>query len=181
MKNDLETWIEILTSLYRSQVRQAASKEGIQSVHVEILQYLSICNHYSNTAQAMSEYLGQTKGSISQSLKLLEKERLIERKPCEQDKRVAKLYLTEKSIACLERISETAMPHLTDSTDACKRLKGILMEWQISQSRKGFGQCRSCRYNHTLEDGGFQCGLTLEPLKATDVKLICREHEFSTH
>lgn len=181
MMNDIEIWLERLTSLYRSQVRQAANQEGIQPVHVEILQYLSICNHYSNTAQAVSEYLGQTKGSISQSLKLLEKEALIERKPCADDKRVTKLYLTAKSRACLERISQTVMPNLVDSPQAREGLKALLADWQISHNHQGFGQCQTCRHNRTLDDGEFQCGLTHAPLSVIEVKQICREHEFAAH
>lgn len=49
-----------------------AAEEGLQLVHVEILQYLSVCNRYSDTTQTISEYLGQTKGSIFQSLGHLE-------------------------------------------------------------------------------------------------------------
>lgn len=179
--NDINIWLERLTSLYRSQIRQAASREGIQPVHVEILQYLSICNHYSNTAQAMCEYLGQTKGSISQSLKLLEKDAMIERRPSPDDKRVTKLYLTEKSRACLERISQMVMPNLVDSPQVAEGLKALLADWQTSHNRQGFGQCQTCRHNRTLDDGAFQCGLTQAPLSLIEVKQICREHEFPSH
>ena len=72
MLKNIDIWLERLSSLYKSQMRQAASVEGFQLVNLEIMQYLSLCNGYSNTAQALSEYLGQTKGSISQSLKIME-------------------------------------------------------------------------------------------------------------
>ena len=96
MQNDAHIWLERLTSLYKNQMRQAANEEGVQLVHIEALQYLSICNQYSNTAQALSEYLGQTKGSISQSIKLMEKIGHIERKPCQKDKRAIKTLFIEK-------------------------------------------------------------------------------------
>ena len=77
MLNNIEIWLERLSSLYISQMRQAASEQGVQLVNLEILQYLSICNDYSNTAQAISYYLGQTNGSIYQNLKMMEQSDLI--------------------------------------------------------------------------------------------------------
>lgn len=178
MMYDISIWLERLNSLYRSQLRHAANNEGIQTVHVEILRYLSICNRYSNTAQALSEYLGQTKGSISQSIKLLEKDGFIERRKCIDDKRVTKLYLTPKAKKTTERIEKWLMPNLGEASEASKTLKSLLMEWQIKNQHKGFGQCQSCRFNRSLSNGKFQCGLTEEPLSSAEVKQICREHEF---
>lgn len=180
MMNDIDIWLERLTSLYKSQVRHAANNEGIQPVHVEILQYLSISNRYSNTAQALSEYLGQTKGSISQSLKLLAKDGYVERRPCPDDKRVARLYLTPKAKASIKRIADFLMPNLGEAKEANNAVKSMLMEWQVKNDHQGFGQCQSCRFNRALSGGKFQCGLTDEPLTSVEVKKICREHEFDT-
>ncbi|VUD64487.1 Transcriptional regulator SlyA [Thalassocella blandensis] len=178
MINDINIWLERLTSLYNSQVRHAANTEGIRPVHAEILQYLSICNRYSNTAQALSEYLGQTKGSISQSVQLLEKDGLIERRQCSEDKRVTRLFLTPKAQAIAERIGKVLMPNLGEAKEANNALKSLLMDWQLTNQHKGFGQCQTCRYNSLLSDGTFQCGLTGESLSSDEVKLLCREHEF---
>lgn len=180
MMNDIDIWLERLTSLYRSQVRHAANNEGIQPVHVEILQYLSISNRYSNTAQALSEYLGQTKGSISQSLKLLAKDDYVERLPCLNDKRVTRLYLTVKAKKSIERIEKLLMLNLGDSEAAVNAVKLLLKEWQLKNNHQGFGQCQSCRFNHSLSTSEFQCGLTKEPLTKIEVKQICREHEFDS-
>lgn len=180
MMSHIGIWLERLASLYRSQVRQAAAKEGIQPVHVEILQYLSVSNRYSNTAQALSEYLGQTKGSISQSLKLLEKDGYIERRPCPEDGRVMQVYLTPRAKASAERISKSLMPNLDETKEADDAAKSLLMAWQRKNHYRGFGQCQSCRFNRSLGDGKFQCGLTGAPLSKLEVKQICREHQFDT-
>ena len=47
----------------------------LEPVHLATLRYLCNCNRFSNTASAITEYLGQTKGTISQTLKVLEKSR----------------------------------------------------------------------------------------------------------
>ncbi|MEH6443297.1 MAG: MarR family winged helix-turn-helix transcriptional regulator [Oceanospirillaceae bacterium] len=160
-------------------MRSAANSENIQVVHLEILQFLSISNRYSNTAQAMTEYLGQTKGSISQSLKVLEKEDFIERKPCSKDKRVTRLYLTNKGNDCLQRML-TYLPSTDETAEGIEFTKSLLLKWQAQNSNKGFGQCRSCRFNNKQSSGTFQCGLTEETLTETDINLICREHQFDT-
>ncbi len=178
MINDLDIWLERLSSLYKSQMREAASAEGMQVVHLEILRYLSISNHYSNTAQALSEYLGQTKGSISQSLKILEKDGFIERKPCHTDKRVIRVFMTKKGEASLDRMSQQLMPNLEGVPGDINVIRSLLQKWQNQNDRQGFGQCQSCRFNRDLGNGEFECGLTETPLTPIDVKKICREHEF---
>lgn len=176
--NDIDIWLERLSSLYKSQMRQAVSSEGIQLVHLEILRYLSISNKYSNTAQALSEYLGQTKGSISQSLKLLEKDGYVERLPCIDDKRVTRIHLTTLGKNSLKRMSRYLMPDLGEEPQTVEAIKSLLHTWQTNNNHKGFGQCQSCRYNRELGEGKFKCGLTGEPLSMTDIRKICREHEF---
>ena len=177
MQNDAHIWLERLTSLYKNQMRQAANEEGVQLVHIEALQYLSICNQYSNTAQALSEYLGQTKGSISQSIKLMEKIGYIERKSCEKDKRVIKLYLTKNGTLCLKRVSKK-LDSFPDGSSTASKLQSILKEWQKYSSQQSFGQCSSCSYNAKLNNNKFQCGLTQEPLNSKNIKKICRKHQF---
>ena len=52
----------------------------------------------------MTEYLGSTKGTASQSISLLEKKELLTRMPDAQDKRVSRLLLTPEGITMLESI-----------------------------------------------------------------------------
>lgn len=179
---DLEAkiWLERLSSLHHSLMRKAAGAEGLQLVHFEIMRYLSLCNRYSNTAQALSEYLGQTKGSISQSLKFLEEHGYIERRPDVQDKRYVRLFLTEAGKESLERMAAGLIPDTAEDPALTDSLKRMLGAWQKTGDLKGFGQCRSCKYNlHPAEGGAFFCALLQEKLSVEDVEKICREHEFS--
>lgn len=178
--NNTEIWLERLNSLYNSQVRQAVSAEGIQSVHFEILQYLTMCNDYSNTAQALVEYLGQTKGSISQSLTLMQKSEQIERRACSKDKRVSKLHITKRGRAVYNRVRDRLALHNTVNSSAIDAIKSLLGEWQGQTGRPSFGQCKSCRYNQQRDNGEFFCGLTKDDLSNLDILKICREHEFSS-
>ena len=64
--------VERLSELLKVDSRQAGVEQGLQPVQVEVLHYLSICNKYSDTPMAVTEYLGLTKGTVSQTLKVLE-------------------------------------------------------------------------------------------------------------
>ena len=178
--NDTEIWLERLSSLYRSQMRQAANAQGIQLVHFEILQYLAICNRYSNTAQSMVEYLGQTKGSISQSLKLMRNSGYIKREACCNDKRVSRVHLTESGYKCYLRLSENLNVKHENDPEVVALLKSLSMSLNKANLVSGFGQCKSCRHKEENSLGGYSCGLTGEMLSDTDMNKICREHEFST-
>ncbi len=178
MTSDIHIWLERLSALHKSQLRKAATMEGMPLVHVEILYYLSICNKYSNTAQAVVEYLGQTKGSISQSLKVLEDKGHIERGPDKDDKRVTRLSLSKEGLNCLKNIKKNLRQGIPNDPGNIDSLKSILSSWQNQNDLQGFGQCKSCQYKRDKGANKFQCGLTEETLTDADTKQICREHRF---
>ena len=178
MVKNIDIWLERLSSLYKSQMRLAVSAEGFQLVNLEIMHYLSISNAYSNTAQALSEYLGQTKGSISQSLKIMENSGHIERRSCEKDKRVVKIYLTEKGQSSLTRMAKHLVSVPEENSEVLTAIQSLIKSWQVNHHQKGFGQCLSCRYHQATKGKTFQCGLTGEFLANPEKFKLCREHDF---
>ena len=86
--------VERLGNLMRSEARRVGADEQLQPVHVSALVYLANANRYSNTPQALGEYLGLTKGTISQSLLLLDRRGLIERYQDDLDRRVVRLRIS---------------------------------------------------------------------------------------
>lgn len=179
MKESIAPVIERLSSLRRAALRRVAANQEIQLIHAEILEYLALCNHYSNTPQAVVEYLSQTKGSISQSLKLMEGKGLILRKVSKEDKRSLRLSLTAKGRRRWEQISE-ALPRMEVADISVSNcLAKLLQSLQTQQGNKGFSICHTCRYNEILDKTHFRCGLTGEDLSLSDTQKICREHEFA--
>ena len=181
MEHDLKIWLERLSTLHHSLIRKAVNAEGLQVVHFEILYYLSICNRYSNTAQAISEYFGQTKGSISQSLKFLEEKKLINRVTDLSDKRYARLHLTEAGEKSLLRMTQEGniTPRFPEIPETAEALKNLLVLWQKTHGMKTFGLCRTCKYNQKLANGKSLCKITDETLLKAETEKICREHEFA--
>ncbi len=168
-------WLERFSALHRNLMRKFATEEGLLLVHVEILQYLSICNRYSDTTQAISEYLGQTKGSISQSLGHLEESGFIKRVQDKIDKRVFHLSLTIKGRSIATRMLESI--NLDGSEKLTPAFQTMLTSIQNKNGLRSFGLCSSCKYNQNPGKNIFICGLTNEKLSSDDIGKICKEHE----
>ena len=77
MNDELFNLIERLANLLRQETRLEGQSLGLQPIQQEALYYLSTCNRYSDTTLAVTEFLGLTKGTVSQSLKILESKALI--------------------------------------------------------------------------------------------------------
>ena len=86
--------VERLGNLMRTELRKSGTDESLQPVHLQALMYLSKANRYSNTPQALADYLGLTKGTVSQTLLLLDRRGLIERFEDDIDRRVVRLRLS---------------------------------------------------------------------------------------
>ncbi len=174
--------LERLCNLLRMETRAFGQKYGLQPVQMDALTYLTQCNRYSNTPQAVAEYLGLTKGTISQSLKVLEQRGLLRKQPDKQDKRVVHLAPTAKGKKLIENAiaDKSLAPALANSTkitELASVLQSTLRKVQQMNKRKAFAACHTCRFNEHSKKG-YVCGLTHEPLSSQDIQLICREHEY---
>ncbi len=182
--NNIYNYVERLSELLRVDSRQAGAGHGLQPVQLEALHYLSICNRYSDTPMAVTEYLGQTKGTVSQTLKVLEKKELLCKHLDKNDKRVYHLKVTSKGKRLINKTIPTTMfVNACDLLSDKKRLeiehslKQLLIAVLQANNMKTFGVCKSCRYNSRIKDGGYFCNFVLQPLTEGDVQLICKEHE----
>ncbi|MGY6275819.1 MarR family winged helix-turn-helix transcriptional regulator [Methylomonas sp. MgM2] len=181
---ELETFklIERISSVLRSEERKKYAAIGLQPVHGQVLEYLAKCNKYSNTHASVAEYLGLTKGTVSQSIHVLERKRFLEKKTDNIDGRVVHLSLTDNGRALIDELKPLDIfkqaeakisRHVFDTVDnALKATLGILQ--QVNQS-KSFGLCRTCRH-FSVEANHFICTLTDDPLDREDTDKICREH-----
>jgi len=184
MKTDqIYDYIERLGNLLRTDSRRGGAEHGLQPVQLEALHYLSLCNRYSDTPMATTEYLGQTKGTVSQTLKVLEKKGFLTKKIDDNDKRVVHLKVTKAGDKLLKmfipsRQFKDACQQLSEKSQtqivAC--LKELLQTTQHTNGMKTFGVCHTCRYNQKKENNHYFCNLTQEPLSSTEIQLICREH-----
>lgn len=102
-KVDVFDLIERMSVLIRSEEREKCTAVGIQSVHLQVLNYLSRCNKFSDTPAALTNYLGMTRGTVSQTLSLLEKKNYIKKTADINDRRVVHLQLMPEGQTVLEK------------------------------------------------------------------------------
>jgi MarR family transcriptional regulator, negative regulator of the multidrug operon emrRAB len=179
--------IERMAALIRSEERKRCAEYGLQLVHLQVLDYLARCNKYSDTPAAVANYLGMTRGTVSQTLLLLEKKAYIKKTSDTIDRRVVHLSLLPEGLALLEQAKPSEL--FKDATEVLKQndskqydeaLADILTALQKSNQSYTFGLCKTCKF-FTVCQEGFLCGLTKEPLSESDSELICQEHSVSKH
>ncbi len=182
--NPIYDYVERLSELLRTDSRQAGAVHGLQPVQLEVLHYLSVCNQYSNTPMAVTEYLGQTKGTVSQTLNVLEKKGLLSKQLDKNDRRIYHLKVSSKGRRLLNNTIPTTMfvnacELLTEKeqSEIENSLKKLLTTLLQANNMKTFGICRSCRYNSKIKKENYFCNLVQQPLTNDDISLICREHE----
>ncbi|MEN8250900.1 MAG: MarR family transcriptional regulator [Bacteroidota bacterium] len=182
--NEIFDYLERLSNLLRNEQRHEGMEYGLQPVQLEALHYLSICNRYSDTPMGVTDYLGQTKGTVSQSLKLLEKKGYISKHANKEDKRSVHLKVTDSGMKLIKSLIPT--PLISNACDSLNEqeqeqivmaLRQLLQTIQHSNNMKTLGVCRTCRYHQKKNDNRYFCELTQESLTDDDIRRICREHE----
>ncbi|WP_457668969.1 MarR family winged helix-turn-helix transcriptional regulator [Thiolapillus sp.] len=176
--------IERLGNLVRADVRARCHAQGVRPVQFEALNYLSQCNRYSDTPQAVAEYLGLTKGTVSQTLKVLEEKSLLLKEQDSNDKRVVHLKPTARGLQLVGQVTPSEyvasgienLP-VKQQQETVMVLQRLLRAIQKVNGLKTFAPCHTCRFNQRRENGHF-CELTQEPLSEPDIRLLCREHQY---
>jgi hypothetical protein len=133
---------------------------GLNPAQWEALRYLNKANRYSASPSAMADYLGATKGTVSQTLIALAltdggREMLVQDPLCQ-------IY------AATEKIPEAERQQLAGV------IKSILDDLCVKHNNSQFGVCGDCC--HLGEGscaGSGTCGVTGDPLEASDIELIC--------
>ncbi len=173
--------LERLANLMRAEERALGAEAGLQPVHLHVLAYLGRANRYSDTPIAVAEYLGSTKGTVSQSIAVLQEKGLIATADDGDDARKVHLRLSAKGRRFVDRLLPPAV--LVDGLQSFGRggpladqLAELLLGMQRARGSRTFGVCRGCRHFRRA-DGGGVCGLTGEALRSEETQRVCREHE----
>ena len=157
---------------------------GLNPVQWEALRYFARANKYSRTPGALAEFLGSTKGTVSQTLIALEAKGYVRRSRGLTDRRTVEISLTDNGrevllgdpIRLVEQVGEDLPAELQQAlTDGMSRLVESLNR---AQGHPYFGICARCDYCHSANSGSrgeepCYCGYTNEPLKAEETHQIC--------
>lgn len=175
MKNDLG--LERLATLLQATLRDSAARHGLLPVQLQALTYLARANRYSDIPSAVAEYLGITRGTVSQTLAVLERRGLVAKEGDEHHGRRVHLRLTDAGRAVVEDAWSTRWRKAlgVPAAGELPGLAGLLQALQQLNGGRAFGVCKACAHFQPRPGGGGQCALTGEPLAAPQVVKICRE------
>lgn len=171
--------LERLGALMQQSVRDEAARHGLLPIHLQVLHYLSRANRYSDIPIAIAEYFGITRGTVSQTLGVLERKGLLDKTPDSHHGKRIHFGLTAAGKALLndswtERIEAALRELPAGSTDLDSLLRRLLSTLQQFNGQRAFGLCRQCAHFLNERDGT-RCGLTREALAPEQTVRICRE------
>jgi MarR family transcriptional regulator, negative regulator of the multidrug operon emrRAB len=171
--------LDRLGTLLHQAVRDDAALHGLLPVQLQVLTYLAQANRFSDLPVAVAEYLGITRGTVSQTIALLERERLISKHDDEHHGRRIHLRLTAAgakivSAAWSNRLARSLADE-TNRSDAIKpQVERLISIMQHHNGQHSFGVCRTC-VHHRSTGGKATCALLNEPLTKPQIEKICRE------
>ncbi|MEW6415937.1 MAG: MarR family winged helix-turn-helix transcriptional regulator [Pseudomonadota bacterium] len=171
--------LERIAALMQQSVRDDAARFGLLPMHIQVLAYLARANRYSDMPIAVAEYFGVTRGTVSQTLAVLERKGYVTKTADERHGKRVHLDLTPAGEAVLadtwvSRIDAllAGQPGLAQPLEAV--LRALLGGLQRLNGQQAFGVCRECAYFKKTRQGG-RCGLTGEGLDGPQTERLCRE------
>jgi MarR family transcriptional regulator, negative regulator of the multidrug operon emrRAB len=168
--------LDRLAAQMQQAVRDDAARHGLLPVQLQVLSFLANANNYSDFALSVSEYLGLTRGTVSQTLIVLERQGFITKRADEMHGRRVHLDVTDKAKMALSDSWSVQLADLlpTDEHPETLRTIATLVSASRKLNRSRFGVCKDCSYLKKKGAAG-QCGLTGDPLPTPQITKLCRE------
>ncbi len=157
--------------------------QGLNPVQWEALRFFARANRFSRNPSGLRQYLGVTKGTVSQSIIVLEKKGLLKKVPDSRDRRGVEVRLTAAGRKLLvddplnRWREDLAVLSAAQRKSLEATLEHLLRAALQHRERQPFGFCRDCVHFARDEASGAPhfCALLEVPLSDEDSQLICRE------
>ncbi|WP_281973216.1 MarR family winged helix-turn-helix transcriptional regulator [Ruegeria faecimaris] len=144
------------------------------------LEYLAEANMFSRSPSQVAEYIGTTRGTMSQTLKALTRKGYVEEHRKELDQRSISYDLTKEGVKIVRQPNPVAQAIGDMPVENQVMLEqGLMQSLSLALAANGgrsFGQCKSCTYHDTTTENGF-CKLLGVSLDVGEKDKICIEHE----
>ena len=143
------------------------------------LGYLARANRFSRKPSIVADYLGATRGTVSQTLKALVRKGLVQETSDPSDRRSISYSVTPDGHSVLDR--RNVLEQAVSGMDASEisfldaGLRNLLLQVLNVQDQKSFGVCKTCRY-HEEGQNGRSCRLLNVKLDKADAEQVCVEH-----
>lgn len=157
----------------------AGRSEGLNPAQSMALEYLARANKFSRQPSHVAEFMGSTRGTISQTLKALRDKGLISELRSETDRRSLSYNLTQKGRRILAQSNSLRSAFKELSVNELgkleRSLQAVLNTSLRSNGLKPFGVCKTCAHFSPRTKGGF-CNLLSLPLELSETEMVCVEN-----
>ncbi len=151
------------------------------------LRFFARANQFSRNPSAFAEFQATTRGTATQTIKLLEAGGYLVREPSKADRRSIRLRLTSKGKKALARDPFEVLVRAVDLLDAKERtamrraLHQVLSTVATSGARRQIGVCQDCTHfgrevrcnPPSTARSAAECLLLGVPIQPEDVGLLC--------
>ncbi len=172
--NHILTLIKRLARLDASEVWET----DLNPAQIAALDYLARANRLSRAPSHVAEYLGTTRGTMSQTLKALTRKGYVGERRSDADRRSISYDLTDAGIELVARYGNLSKTIDTlpakQRTELFDTLSDVLKRQLAAHDGRAFGICKTCVHHQTTGDRAY-CSLLSVPLSADEAERICHE------
>ncbi|WP_417840160.1 MarR family winged helix-turn-helix transcriptional regulator [Tritonibacter scottomollicae] len=170
---------ELINRLARADAT-SAWRGDLNPTQRAVLSYLARANRYSRSPSHVAEYLGSTRGTVSQTFKSLVQKGYVTEQKAQMDKRTIRFDLTDKGALATEEpnLMSQTMSNMDDQTkcELAASLEKLLLGLLKENGGRAFGICSQCRHFSPRQGGG-HCTLLSEDLSPSETSKICHEQD----
>lgn len=174
--NQLRALIERLARLSESE----DWNDDLNPAQMAALRYLAAANRFSRAPSHVAAFSGSTRGTVSQTLRALDRKGLLTEARSEHDRRSISYSVTEagRRLVGTRRTLDMAAGALPPEriTMLETGLADLLRALLAARGGKPFGLCHQCRYHERRGAAGY-CRLLNIDLEPAERDQICHEQE----
>ena len=182
IETNLYEYLERISNLIQSEKHYVSSTTDLTPVQILVLNYLSRCNRFSDNSSALALFLDESVNKLNQSIDSLTENDFLNKATDQDNPEVVHLVLSAKGqqavseIIVLLRDSTFSVFDKVGTDGTEDYLADLLIQLQVANNNKSFGQCQTCTHFIKENDHFFKCGLTQGALDSDDIVKICQEH-----
>jgi DNA-binding MarR family transcriptional regulator len=155
---------------------------SLKPVQLQALRFLAGANRFTRTPRGLTAWLGLTKGTVSQTLAVLERKNLVTRSSDATDRRIVRLDLTEAGRDMLAESGDMAEWMIGSLDNAEKAMfaaiiKKMLHAHLAANGHRPMGICANCKHFEKAAHAGLdhRCALLNVGLTDADSQFHCLE------